>query len=90
VERKQVDLGTLLLIPLAFLVKDIIATMALLSREPGITERAAYYFALASLPATLFVTTAYAMAVNLLIGALTSVIVYVVIKLQTRRHYGFD
>jgi hypothetical protein len=83
-ETKQVNFGTLLLIPLAFLVKDVIATTALLSREPGITDTAAYYFALASLPGTLFVTTGYAMALNLLIGALTSVIFYVVFKLQAR------
>jgi hypothetical protein len=85
VDRKSISLGTLLLIPLAFLVKDFIATQILLSREPGISERDAYYFAIASLPATLFVTTAYAMAVNLLIGGMASAIIYVVMKLNSRR-----
>ena len=74
----------MLLIPLAFLVKDFIAIQLFLSQEPGITERVAFYFAIASLPATLFVTTAYAMAVNLFIGATMSVIVYVAAKLYSR------
>ena len=84
-ERKPISFATVLLIPLAFLVKDVIATVAFLSREPGITERVAFYFAIASLPATLFVTTAYAMAVNLVIGGMTSVVIYVVMKVYSRR-----
>ena len=84
-ERKQISFVKLLLIPLAFLVKDVIATMAILSTEPGITERAVFYYALALLPATLFVVTGYAIAVNLVIGVLISVIIYVVRNRRWRR-----
>ena len=90
VESKKISFWILLLIPLTFLVKDIIAINLFLSQEPGITASTAYYFALALLPATLFVSAAYAMAVNLLIGALASVIVYVVLKRQARRSHSFD
>lgn len=85
VKRKPISLGTVLLIPLAFLVKDIVATMAFLSREPGITEQDGFYFAIASLPGTLFVPTAYAMTVNLCIGGMTGVIVFVAGKIYSKQ-----
>jgi hypothetical protein len=50
---KQVSKAWLLVPPLAFLLKDIVATIALLSREPGITANAAFYYAIAMLPGTL-------------------------------------
>jgi high-affinity Fe2+/Pb2+ permease len=85
VKQKQIGFGTLLLIPLAFLVKDIIATIAVLSREPGITERAVFYYAIALLPGTLVFTTGSAIPVNFFIGVLISVIIYLVLKLRPRR-----
>ena len=83
--KERISFGKLLLIPLAFLVKDIIATVAVLSREPGITETAVHNYALALLPGTLFVVTGYAIPVNLLIGLSLSVVVYVILKLRPGR-----
>ena len=83
--QARISFGKLLLIPLALLVKDIIATFAVLSREPGITETAVHYYALALLPGTLFVITGQAIPVNLLIGLSISVIAYVILKLLPRR-----
>ena len=85
VKRKHISFGKLLLIPLAFLVKDIIATMAILSTEPGITERAVFYYALALLPGTLVVRTGSAIPVNLVFGVTISIIIYAVLKLRARR-----
>ena len=84
-QRRQVKFGTLLLIPVAFLAKDIIATIAVLSQEPGISERAVLYYAIALLPGTLFVTTGSAMLLNSLIGLAISIIIFVVQKLRPRR-----
>ena len=84
-QRRPISFAKLLLIPLAFLVKDIIATMALLAQEPGISERAVFYYALALLPGSFFVVTGYAITVNLFIGVLISVIIYVVQHRRARR-----
>ena len=85
VRQERISFGKLLLIPLAFFVKDIIATFAILSREPGITANAVHNYALALLPGTFFVVTGYAIPVNLLIGFSLSVIVYVILKLRPTR-----
>jgi len=42
-----------------FLVKDIIATLVVLSYEPGITGPAVLHYAYALLPGTLFVVTGW-------------------------------
>lgn len=77
-KSKPVSFAKLLLIPLAFLLKDMIATMAILSTEPGITERAVFYYAIALLPATLVFTTGSAIPVNLFIGVMIAVIIWLV------------
>jgi hypothetical protein len=71
--------------PLAFLLKDIIATIAVLSTEPGIAERAATYYHLALLPGTLFVSAGDAIAVNLIIGIALGILFYFVSRLWRRR-----
>lgn len=81
-KRKRISFTKLLLIPLAFFVKDMIATQILLAQEPGITGKAAFYFALALLPGTLVFKTGSAIPVNAFIGLVISVIIYVV---QDRR-----
>lgn len=66
----------LIVLPLAFLLKDIIATMALLSTEPGITARAAFYYSIALLPGTLVAGGGAAMLFNILFGAFLGGILY--------------
>ena len=75
----------LLLIPLAFFVKDMIATQIFLAQEPGITDQAAFYFALALLPGTLVFTTSSAIVVNVLIGLAISVTIYIVQRYRSSR-----
>ena len=83
--NRRVSFAKLLLIPLAFLLKDLIATQILLAQEPGLTDRAVFYFALALLPGTLVFTTGSAIPVNVFIGLVISVIIYVVQKRRRRR-----
>lgn len=75
----------LLLIPLAFFVKDMIATQIFLAQEPGITDKAAFYFALALLPGTLVFTTSSSIVVNVLIGLAISVTIYIVQRYRSSR-----
>jgi hypothetical protein len=75
----------LLLTPLAFFLKDVFATIAVLSREPGITERAAMYYHLALLPGTIFVSAGDAIAVNLVIGVALGGFLYFALRLWGRR-----
>jgi hypothetical protein len=84
-QRRPISFAKLMLIPGAFLLKDIIATMAILAQEPGISGRAVLYYTIALLPGTLFVVTGYAITVNLLIGLLISVTIYVVQRLRSSR-----
>jgi hypothetical protein len=66
----------LIIAPAAFLLKDIIATMAVLSTEPGITPKAALYYSVALLPGTLIASPGAAMLFNVLIGVLIGWILY--------------
>ena len=75
----------LLLIPLAFFVKDMIATQIFLAQEPGITDKAAFYFALALLPGTLVFNTSSSIVVNVLIGLVISVTIYIVQRQRSSR-----
>ena len=68
--------------PLAFFIKDIIATMILLSTEPGITPRAAFYYSVALLPATLVVRAGQAIFVNILVGFLVGGVFFLLINRQ--------
>jgi len=69
-------LWLLIVLPLAFLLKDLIATMAVLSTEPGITAKAALYYRTAMLPGTLFIGGGGAMLFNFIFGALLGLILY--------------
>ena len=63
--------------PLAFLFKDVIATMAVLSTEPGITAEAVQYYSIALLPGALLAEGAEsAVLYNVLCGAFLGVILY--------------
>ena len=70
--------------PIAILLKDIIATIAVLSAEPGITAKASRYYAIALLPGSLVVNTGSAMVVNLIFAAFMSFILYLLI-INSRR-----
>jgi hypothetical protein len=65
----------LIIPPAAFLLKDVIATIAVLSREPAISSKAAHYYAIAMLPGTL-ISPESAMLLNLIIGSLIGGILY--------------
>jgi len=81
---KQVSKVWLLIPPLAFLVKDIVATIVVLSREPGITTNAASYYAIAMLPGTL-ISGESAMLINLSFGVLAGLILYFALLWQRTR-----
>jgi heme/copper-type cytochrome/quinol oxidase subunit 3 len=68
----------LLIVPrVALLLKDIIATMAVLSTEPGITANTVRLYAIALLPGALFFgTSQYAFVFNIVFGALLGLILY--------------
>jgi hypothetical protein len=73
----------LLCVPtLCFTAKDITATIVILATEPGITARASFYYSIALLPGTLFVSNGNAFFVNILFGAFLGGLLYL---LETRR-----
>ena len=63
----------LIIPPVALFLKDIIATMILLSTEPGITPGAAFFYSVALLPGSLIVNAGQALVVNILFGVLIGV-----------------
>ena len=65
-QRKRPTIWLLFLPAAFFLVKDIIATVVVLSYEPGISAAAVLRYAYTLLPGTLFVVTGYAPLVNLM------------------------
>ena len=60
----------------AFFLKDIVATIAVLSTEPGVTQTAALYYKVAQLPGRLFLDAGPAMFVNVAFGGCTGYFVY--------------
>ena len=72
---KRVSKAWLLIPPLAFLLKDIVATMAVLSREPGITANVAFYYAIVMLPGTL-ISGELAILINLIFGVIVGLVLY--------------
>ncbi len=77
-KQRLKKLWLLIVLPLAFLLKDLIATMAVLSTEPGITSKAVLFYGIALLPGSLFLgTSQYTLLFNLLFGALLGVVFYV-------------
>jgi hypothetical protein len=71
--------------PLAFLLKDVIATIAVLLTEPGITARAAFYYSIALLPGTLFVNSGEATLLNIFVGAVVGLLLYLWARLHAQR-----
>jgi len=67
--------------PLAFVLKDVLATMAVLATEPGISTKAARYYSIAMLPGPLFVES-WVMLFNFIFGALVGVILYLCVKFK--------
>jgi hypothetical protein len=63
-------------IPLAFLLKDILATIWVLSNEPGISASNVFYYSIALLPGSLFVSNGHAMFVNVAIGFMAGLLLY--------------
>jgi hypothetical protein len=77
------EIWLLIVPPLLFLLKDVIATTAILSTEPGITANAVHYYAIALLPGTLLVSTGNAFLINVLFGALIGAILFIVVIART-------
>ena len=71
--------------PLLFIAKDIIATMVVLSYEPGITEKAVINYSLQLLPGSLFVPNNYALTLNAGFGVAIGSLLYFVARYR-RRH----
>lgn len=78
--QTRTKIWLLILPPLVIFLKDVAATMAVLSTEPGITARAKLYYVIALLPGALVVDNAgSAMLVNLLFGALLGLVLYLLL-----------
>jgi hypothetical protein len=70
------NIWLLIVLPSAFLLKDLIATIAILASEPGITARTTLYYVIALLPGTMFVSTRYAILFNIFFSLLLGLILY--------------
>ena len=81
---KKVSKAWLVIPPVAFLFKDIVATEAMLSREPGITAKVAFYYAIAMLPGTL-ISGESAMLINLVFGVGVGLMLYFGLLWRRRR-----
>jgi hypothetical protein len=60
----------LISIPGAFVFKDVLATILVLSNEPGISGRKAFYYSIALLPGSLLVSNGLAPLANIALGFL--------------------
>ena len=63
-------------IPAAFFLKDILATIVVLSNEPGVSPSNVFYYSVALLPGSLFVSNGHATFVNVAIGFLVGLLPY--------------
>jgi hypothetical protein len=68
------------LLPAAFLVKDSLATVVVLSNEPGITASNALHYSEALLPGSLLVPNGLAVFANAAIGFLLGWILYLCLR----------
>jgi hypothetical protein len=64
------------LIPAGFLTKDSLATIVVLSHEPGVTAANVFHYSAALLPGSLFVSNGHAMLANVGIGFVLGWIFY--------------
>lgn len=75
----------LILPPLLMVLKDTIATFAILATEPGITAKAKYYYALALLPGSWIVDDAFpATIVNVLLGVIVGLGLFLCLRSMLR------
>jgi len=75
----------LILPPLLVFIKDMLATLALFSTEPGITAKANLYYAFALFPGSWIVDDALpAMIVNVLLGAVVGLAVFLCLRFMCR------
>jgi hypothetical protein len=79
--RNSLGISLLIVTPLAFVLKDVIATMAVLAAEPGISAEAARYYSLAMLPGPLFVES-WVTVFNFIFGALVGLILYLCFRFK--------
>jgi hypothetical protein len=79
--RRFLRIFLLIVTPLAFVLKDVVATMAVLSTEPGISAKAARYYSIAMLPGPLFVES-WVMLFNFIFGVLVGLILYLCIRFK--------
>lgn len=85
-ETRRKPIWLLIVIPpLLFIAKDIVATIIVLSYEPGITERAVINFSLELLPGSYFVPKNYALTFNACFGLVIGAILYFVARSRRRR-----
>ena len=78
---RQTSRSWVVLPPLLFFLKDVISTTALLSTEPGITGKAAFYYSLGLLPGSLVADSATtATVVNVLFGALVGLTLFLFLR----------
>jgi hypothetical protein len=62
--------------PLSFLLKDLVATMVVLSTEPGITARAVFFYSVALLPGSLFASNGMAPIDNVAVGLCLALVLF--------------
>ena len=67
--------------PLGFVLKDVVATMAILATEPGITSKAARYYSIALFPGPLFVES-WVMLFNFIFGVLVWLALYLSLRFK--------
>jgi hypothetical protein len=85
----KISAGSLpFLLPAGFLIKDFVATIVVLSNEPGISAANVLHYSLALLPASLVVPNGWAMPVNLLFGFLLGCILYLAFRKPRPRAEG--
>ena len=74
--KRLTIIAVILALPVIFVIKDIVATMAVLSTEPGITAKAALYYRIAMLPGTLWFGGGAAMVFNFVFGVVVGFVLY--------------
>jgi hypothetical protein len=77
--RRSIRIFLLVAMPFAFLLKDVLATVVVLSNEPGISHNAARRYSFALLPGPLFVESRV-MLFNVAFGALVGAALYVCLR----------
>jgi len=80
VRKTLATIAAILALPALFVIKDIVATMAILSTEPGITSKAALYYRVAMLPGTLWFGGAAATLFNVIFGLIVGTVLYLSVR----------